>query len=142
MGDEVKGMVDDAEVAAAFTVMRQLCPRLDEGDYPSMSRRTRSSDGHRLAAVADEERTSCVADFRISEFLASDTFLYVSNLVTDDNPPFREHGERMVDRLASVACEEGCGSLQLDPGMQRHESHTIYFREGKRISPYHLSRAL
>ena len=105
MGDEVKGMVDDAVVSAAFTVMRQLRPHLDEGDYLSMIRCTRSSHGHRRAAVADEERTSCVAAFRISEFLASDTFLYLSDLVTDDNPRSGSHGERMVDWLASVACK-------------------------------------
>jgi hypothetical protein len=48
----------------------------------------------------------------------------------------------VLDWLAGVAREEGCGSLHLDSGVQRHGAHRFYFRKGMSISSYHFSKLL
>jgi GNAT superfamily N-acetyltransferase len=138
---EVREMVSDEEITSIFPVMSQLRTHLKEEEYLETVERMHRS-GYRLAAVVDGGRVKCVAGFRIVEFLAYGKFLYVDDLVTAGDARSKGHGERMLDWLAGVAREEGCGSLQLDSGVQRHEAHRFYFRKGMSISSYHFSKSL
>jgi GNAT superfamily N-acetyltransferase len=131
----------DAEISATFPVMRQLPPHLAEDEYLRMIRRMQRS-GYRLAAATESGEVRCVTGYRIVEFLAYGKFLYVDDFVTAEDARSEGHGGRMLDWLAVVAREEGAGSLQLDSGVQRHEAHRFYFREGMKISSYHFSMAL
>ena len=134
-------MLSDEEVASTYPVMSQLRPHLEEGEYVGRIGRMREC-GYRLAAVVDHERVSCVAGFRIVEFLAHGRFLYVDDLVTDGPSRSRGDGKRMIDWLAAEAKSSGCGQLQLDSGVQRYDAHRFYFREGMRISSYHFAKEL
>lgn len=138
----IKEVLTDAEISATFPVMCQLRSHLAEDEYLEMIRRMRRS-GYRLAAaVTGDGKVRCVAGYRIVEFLAYGKFLYVDDLVTAEDTRSEGHGRRMIGWLADVAREEGCGSLQLDSGVQRHEAHRFYFREGMKISSYHFAMAL
>jgi GNAT superfamily N-acetyltransferase len=132
-------MQTDAEVASTYPVMRQLRPHLDEGEYPRTVRRMRG-EGYRLAAVVDGGRVGAVAGFRVVEFLMWGRLLYVDDLVTAEGARSKGYGKMMLDWLAERAREEGCGSLQLDSGVQRGDAHRFYFRERMRISSYHFSK--
>ncbi|HZC19242.1 MAG TPA: GNAT family N-acetyltransferase, partial [Rubrobacteraceae bacterium] len=112
----------------------------EEGYLGVVSRLRRS--GYRLAFSAEDGEVRCVAGFRVVEFLAYGRFLYVDDLVTAEDARSEGHGKRMLDWLVGVAREEGCSSFQLDSGVQRHEAHRFYFREGMKISSYHFSMAL
>lgn len=138
----IKEAVTEAEIAATFPVMRQLRSHLDEDEYLEMTGRLRRS-GYRLATVVTGDgKVRCVAGYRIVEFLAHGRFLYVDDLVTSEDTRSEGHGKRMLHWLAGVAREEGCKSLQLDSGVQRHEAHRFYLREGTKISSYHFAMAL
>lgn len=137
----IKEALTDAEVSATFPVMRQLRSHLAEDEYLETIRDMRRS-GYRLAAAAEDGKVRCVAGYRIVEFLAYGKFLYVDDLVSADDTRSEGHGKRMLDWLAGVAREEGCESLHLDSGVQRHRAHRFYFREGMKISSYHFSMAL
>jgi GNAT superfamily N-acetyltransferase len=137
----IKEVLTDAEVSATFPVMRQLRSHLAEDEYLERIRDMRRS-GYRLAAAAEDGKVRCVAGYRIVEFLAYGKFLYVDDLVSADDTRSEGHGKRMLDWLAGVAREEGCESLHLDSGVQRHRAHRFYFREGMKISSYHFSMAL
>ena len=134
-------MVSDEEIASTYAVMRQLRTHLDEDEYLEKTRRMRRS-GYRVAAATEGGMVRSVAGFRIVEFLAYGKVLYVDDLVTAEDVRSEGHGDRVLDWLAGVAREEGCGSLQLDSGVQRHEAHRFYFRKGMSISSYHFSKAL
>lgn len=137
---EVREMLSDAETAATFRVMRALRPHLVENEYPAMLRRMREG-GYRLAAVLDGE-VRCVAGFRVQEFLYAGRHLYVDDLITAEDARSEGHGARMLRWLEGTAREESCGQLHLDSGVQRGDAHRFYFREGMRISSFHLSKAL
>ena len=134
-------MVSDEEISSTFPVMRQLRTHLDENEYLEKIKRMQRS-GYRLVAATEGGEVRCVAGFRVVEFLAYGKFLYVDDLVTTEDARSEGHGERVLDWLAGVAREEGCGSLQLDSGVQRHEAHRFYFRKGMSISSYHFSKSL
>ncbi len=131
----------DAEISATFPVMRQLRPHLSEDEYLELVRRMQRS-GYRLAAATENGEVLCAAGFRSVEFLAWGRFLYVDDFVTTEDARSQGQGKRMLDWLASLAREEGCGQLQLDSGVQRHDAHRFYFREGMKISSYHFSKVL
>ena len=134
-------MVSDEEIVSTFEVMRQLRTHLDEAEYPETIRRLQRS-GYRIAAVLNRGRVRCVAGFRIQEYLYSGRHLYVDDLITAEDARSEGHGQRMLGWLAYIAQEESCESLQLDSGVQRHEAHKFYFREGMKISSYHFSKSL
>ncbi len=131
----------DAEISATFPVMRQLRTHLSEDEYLELVNRMQRS-GYRLAATTEDGEVRCAAGFRIVEFLAWGRFLYVDDFVTAEDARSEGHGKRMLDWLARLAREEGCGQLQLDSGVQRHDAHRFYFREGMKISSYHFSKVL
>ena len=137
----IKEAATDAEISATFPVVRQLRLHLREEEYLDVVNRLRRS-GYRLAFAAEDGETRCVAGFRIVEFLAYGKFLYVDDLVTAEDARSEGHGKRMLDWLVGVARKEGCSTLQLDSGVQRHEAHRFYFRKGMKISSYHFSMAL
>ena len=141
MAPEVREMLSETEIASTYAVMRQLRPHLEEEGYVGRIGRMRE-EGYRLAAVLEGDRVTCVAGFRIVEFLAHGRFLYVDDLVTDGETRSAGHGRRILDWLADEARRDGCEQLQLDSGVQRHDAHRFYFREGMRISSYHFVKEL
>jgi len=137
----IKEAVTDAEISATFPVIRQLRPHLVEDEYLETVKGMQRS-GYRLAAVVDGERVLCVAGFRIVEFLAWGRFLYVDDLVTDEDARSGGHGGRMLNWLAAEGKRNDCEQLHLDSYVVRHDTHRFYFREGMKISAYHFSKQL
>ena len=134
-------MISDAESVPTFAVMRQLRTHHIEGEYLGTIKRLRHSD-YRMPAVVEVGEVRCVAGFRIVEFLAHGKFLYVDDLVAGESARSEDHAKRMLDWLSAVAREEGCRSLQLDSGVQRHEGHRFYVQEGMKISSNRFSKAI
>jgi GNAT superfamily N-acetyltransferase len=62
--------------------------------------------------------------------------------VAGENARSEGYAKRILDRISDVAREDGCRSLQLDSGVQRHEAHRFYFQEGVKISSYRFSKAI
>lgn len=139
---EIRKLSTDEEIEATFPVMSQLRRHLDEGDYLATVRRMEVSEGYRIVAGFEGEEVRCVAGYRVAEFLAYGKVLYVDDLITDEAARSRDFGGRMLDWLAGEARRNGCGQLHLDSGVQRHDAHRFYFREGMRISSYHFAKPL
>jgi GNAT superfamily N-acetyltransferase len=139
---EVRNLSSDEGIKATFPVMSQLRHHLNEGEYLATVRRMETSDGYRLAAVFEGEWACCVAGYRFMELMAYGKVLYVDDLVTDEAARSRDFGGRMLGWLADEARGNDCERLHLDSGVQRHDAHRFYFREGMKISSYHFVRDL
>ena len=139
---EIRQLTKDEEIEATFPVMSQLRHHLKKESYLTTVRRMEASDGYRLAAGFEGAEVRCVAGYRVSEFLAYGKILYVDDLVTDEAARSRDFGGKMIDWLKEEARRNDCGQLHLDSGVQRHEAHRFYFREGMKISNYHFSRLI
>jgi hypothetical protein len=72
----IREATTDEEIAATFPVVRQLRPHLSETEYLETVERIRRS-GYRMAFLEEGGVVSCVAGFRMLEFLAHGRFLYV-----------------------------------------------------------------
>lgn len=128
----------DDEVRACFAVMTRLRPHVAVEDFlPRV--RLQEKEGYRLAYIERDERAVAVAGFRILENLAWGRFLYVDDLVTQDEERSHGHGGVFLDWLIARAKEAGCNELHLDSGVQRHDAHRFYIRRHMQISSHHFS---
>ncbi len=141
MAPEVREVVSDEEVTSTFPVMCQLRSHLGEEGYVKRIRGERKG-GYRLAAVVEEGQVRCVAEFRVQNYLYCGKHLYVADLVTDEGSRSKSYGKLMLDWLVGEAKRNGCGQFHLGSGVQRHDTHRFYFREGMKISSYHFSKTL
>lgn len=129
----------ETDICRCFPVMVQLRQHLTEEVFLSQVRRQHDHYGYSLAFVEDDGKIRAVAGYRISECLFAGRFLYVDDLVTDASCRSHGYGDALFDWLTARAREEGCATLELESGTQRHDAHRFYFRKRMRISSYHFS---
>jgi GNAT superfamily N-acetyltransferase len=98
--------------------------------------------GYRVTALFAERTCAAVAGWRIGTNMQLGRNLYVEDLVTAEAHRSRGYGGVLLRHLADLARAEGCEVLHLDSGVQRHDAHRFYFREGMRISSHHFLREL
>lgn len=135
----IRKIVLDADLKATYPVMKQLRTHLSEQEYVERAKRQQSKGGYIVAALEDEGQIRCVAGYRISECLSWGKFLYVDDLVSDQNARSKNYGKQMMDWLLAEARQNGCQELHLDSGVQRHAAHRFYLRERMDISCFHFA---
>lgn len=138
----IKLMTSDEEIMATFPVLTQLRTHLAEDHYLETIRRLERTNNYHLAAALELGRVKCVAGYRLAECLSWGNFLYVDDLVTDNDARSEQHGKRMMDWLIDQARENRCKELHLDSGVQRHGAHRFYLRERMDITCYHFALKL
>src|ERR1043166_1995218 len=117
----IKHMNTDAEIKATYPVMKQLRSHLSEDQYLAAVRRQNESGNYHIAALLDDNGiVRCVAGFRLTECLCWGKFMYVDDLVTDENARSENYGHRMMEWLVNQAKEKECKREHLDSGAHRH----------------------
>lgn len=141
MDTDIRRIESDEQIAAAWEVVRQLRPHLDQGDLVAAVQRQRA-EGYRAVGAYAEGVCVAFAGYRIQHMLAHGRMLYVDDLVSDQAERGSGYGRALMRWLEDEAGREGCDALQLDSGTQRHEAHAFYFRRGLRIQGYHFGKRL
>ena len=135
----IEKALSDSQIISTFAVMKQLRTHLVESEYVDRVRRQQQTNNYNIAALTEDGVVECVAGYRIAEGLAWGKFLYVDDLVTDENARSKDYGKRMMEWLLQEARKNGCGQLHLDSGVQRHSAHRFYLRERMDITCYHFA---
>ena len=138
---QIKLAETDEEINHCFGVMVQLRPHLTAEEFLRRVK-LQQPEGYLLAFVADDGEVKSVAGYRIQNMLAHGKFLYVDDLVTDDNSRSKGYGDALFDWLVQRAMDENCESLQLDSGVQRFSAHRFYLRKRMEIRSHHFSVAV
>lgn len=128
----------DEEINRCYVVMSQLRPHIAPEDFLPLVR-LQQQEGYWLAFLADDGEVKACAGYRYETMLAHGKFLYVDDLVTDDNSRSKGYGDAIFDWLVAQAKAANCVSLQLDSGVQRFEAHRFYFRKRMHIASYHFT---
>lgn len=132
----------DAEIASTFAVMHQLRTKLVESDYVALVRKQEAQAGYQVAFVRDDGRVVAAAGFKISCSLAWGDYIYIDDLVTDDNTRSAGHGSKLMAWVAEYGKQHGCKELHLDSGVQRFAAHRFYLRERMDITCHHFGMAI
>lgn len=138
---DIRAADDPATLRAAWPVVAQLRPHLDEGAFLARALR-QQAEGWRATVLLEGGVVRAFAGWRVQEMLAHGRLLYVDDLVTDSAARSAGHGKALLDWLKAQASALGCRSLQLDSGTQRIDAHAFYLRERLRIVSFHFSGAL
>jgi GNAT superfamily N-acetyltransferase len=138
---DIRMLSDEAALRAAWPVVRQLRPQLDEDRFVAQALRQFAA-GYHATALYDDGVPRAYAGWRVQEFLVHGLHLYVDDLVTDETVRGRGHGKALLDCLKAEARCRGCSRLQLDSGTHRKDAHAFYLREGLRIESFHFGVAL
>ena len=142
-GSAIRTVTEAADLRAAWPVVRQLRPALDEERFVSQALRQIENDGFRATVLYDDTGTPrAFAGWRVMEMLAVGRHIYVDDLVTDEASRGRGYGKAMLDWLKAEAKRLGCERLQLDSGTQRRDAHAFYLRERMRIEAFHFGVGL
>jgi GNAT superfamily N-acetyltransferase len=110
---EFRELSSDAEVAAAYPLMRQLRDRIREETFGSEVRRQREQ-GYRLFALFDSGRIVGLAGVRRTHTLARGEHLFVDDLVSAEGERGKGYGREVMRRIAVIAKADGIERIDLD----------------------------
>ena len=133
-------LVEAGWLEKSESVHRQLRPQLPAA-YAARMREIFAAGGRMAVVVTDGEVVS-VAVWRLIEDTNTGRRVYVDDLVSDAARRSTGAGRLLLDWLEDKARHLGCAALTLDSGVQRHDAHRFYFREGMTILAYSFRKAL
>jgi GNAT superfamily N-acetyltransferase len=129
-----------AEIEQCFPVMSQLRSHLSADDFVQQVQ-AQMETGYQLAYIHDAQVIG-VAGFEISTNLAWGKYLYLADLVVDDQMRSQGYGEALFTWLIKYAQKHDCQEFHLDSGVQRFAAHRFYLRHKMNISSHHFSLKL
>jgi GNAT superfamily N-acetyltransferase len=126
----IKSVEEVGDVAACYPAMRQLRPHLDnEAEFVKQVLRQRES-GYRQSAAWRRGKVIGVVGYRFQHNLLYGRFVYVDDLVVDQDIRGGGVGAQLLEVSRSYARELNCSYLVLDTGMQKALAQRFYFRQG------------
>ncbi len=144
MGQEIEtGSIEQiADVGACHAVMLQLRPHLKDADSFIRQVMRQREDGYRLSAARYEGRVVGAIGYRLQENLLYGRFVFVDDLVVDEE--FRRHGvgAKLLAVARAYAQETGCRQFVLDTGLHMALAQRFYYRQGLLAHAMGFSEAL
>lgn len=129
------------DIENSYPVIAQLRTTLKKSEFIERVQRQQKKE-YKLAYIKDKGKIVAVAGFRILENLAYGKFLYIDDLITDNENRSKGYGDKLFGFLVKYAKKEKCKELHLDSGVQRFDAHRFYFRKHMSITAHHFGLIL
>ena len=110
---EVRELRTDAEIQAAFPLMRELRDRVASDAFLAEVRR-QQSEGYRLLAGFSGADLVCLAGVRRTHTMSRGEHLFVDDLVTTESARGQGYGGAMLQWIARDAVRAGLSRVYLD----------------------------
>jgi predicted GNAT superfamily acetyltransferase len=127
---EIRAVREPSEIIACHAVMLQLRPHQSDQDAFLQQVLRQFQQGYLLSAAWTGRKVVGAVGYRVQENQLHWRFVYVDDLVVDEN----SRGDRMGAKLLSVArdhaLQSGCRNFVLDTGLHKSLAQRFYFREG------------
>lgn len=133
-------IVEPGWLAKSESVLRELRPQIPP-DYAAKMHAVFAGGG-RMVIVADGERVTGVAVYRIYEDTFNGRKLYCDDLVTTDIERSTGVGHALMKFMEDEAVHRQCDAFALDSGVQRSRAHKFYFREGMHVVSFNFRKAI
>tara|TARA_B100000315_G_scaffold256320_1_gene301965 strand:- start:4639 stop:5073 length:435 start_codon:yes stop_codon:yes gene_type:complete len=137
----IKFCEDDDQITAAYPIMAQLRPHLDEAEFFAQIRRLMQS-GYRMVSANIGDEVVGVMGYRFLEDLARGRTLYVDDLVVNESNRDQGIGESLMKVAEMEAERRDCETLRLCSGLQREPAHRFYEGIGMEKSSYAFVKKL
>lgn len=123
---QFKELTNEHEWTEAFVIMRQLRTHLDLDAYLDLVRESYIKEGYHLLALYDQNKMSALAGFMPMTTLYYGRFIWVCDLVTDEDKRSQGYGEKLLQYLEQWAKNNGYTTVALSSGLQRLDAHRFY----------------
>jgi GNAT superfamily N-acetyltransferase len=110
---EIRELISDAEILAAFPLMAELRARIGRDTFLAEVRR-QQVEGYRLIGAFEADALVALAGIRRSHTLARGEHLFVDDLVTAETRHGEGFGTALLRWLAARAAEQGLSRIHLD----------------------------
>lgn len=139
---DIRHIENDDDLAASFTVMRELRPHLtDTTAYVEQIKR-QYAQGYRLLAAWRNGSIVGLAGYRSLESTIYSRFVYVDDLVVTSTLHRSGIGELLLQSTRQQAALLGCKNFVLDTGLHMALAQRFYFRQGLLARGMHFVEAL
>jgi len=118
-----------------------LRPHLSEQAALKLLEQIETERGHLLMVEAGG-MVPAIAVFRVNHYLLHGKDLYVDDLSTLAASRRKGYGSALLDWIRNYAVQQGCNTLRLDSGYDRHEAHRLYLQFGFQMAAHHFSMQL
>lgn len=122
----IKELQTQNEVIEAFPIMRQLRTHLDESTYLELVKEAQEKDSYKMYALLDGNQIVAVTGFKPMITLYYGRFVWVCDLVTDNNKRSNGYGEKLLTYVHEWARKNKYESVALSSGLQRTDAHRFY----------------
>ncbi|WP_432759420.1 GNAT family N-acetyltransferase [Bacillus methanolicus] len=122
----IKELKEEFEWKEAFPVMKQLRPHLDESTYVELVREAQEKDCYKMFGLYDNGRIVAVTGFMPMITLYNGRFIWVCDLVTDQNYRSKNYGKKLLTYVHKWAKANGYKLISLSSGLQRTDAHRFY----------------
>ncbi|WP_213421326.1 GNAT family N-acetyltransferase [Bhargavaea massiliensis] len=122
----IKELESTSALLAAFPIMKQLRTHLDETTYLELVKEAKEKDSYRILALQDGNEIISVIGFKPMITLYYGRFVWVCDLVTDQNRSSGGSGQKLLDYVHDWAKENSYTSVALSSGLQREDAHRFY----------------
>ena len=122
----IRELQSQEELLEAFPVMKQLRSHLDEETYLDLVLDAKDNDRYKMFALIDGEEIVAVTGFKPMITLYYGRFVWVCDLVTDNNKRSKGYGKKLLTYVHEWAKENNYESVALSSGLQRADAHRFY----------------
>ncbi len=129
------------DIVETYPIIRQLYTELTEEKYREYVTELLGLGYRRVIAKVGD---TCVASagFLMGVHFRFGKYIYVNDLVTDEDKRSCGAGKALLDWIAAEGKAQHCTTITLACNVDRHRSHRFYFREGYRIHGYYFMKQL
>lgn len=122
--------VGESDIDKCYSVISQLRPYLT--DQAAWNERAKGllADGYRMLAAWEGEEVVAMAGYRLNDNLIYGRFLYIDDLVSDEQKRGAGLGARLLDALQKIGRDAECHYMVLDTAVTNVEARKFYRREG------------
>jgi len=120
----------ESEYLESLPVLQQLRPTLtDEKMFLEQIYR-QEKQGYKMLSARDQSQILGLAGYRVLENLIYGKFIYVDDLIVNNQARSAGVGSQLIDRLKQLAKQQNCQHLVLDTALNNALGQKFYFRNG------------
>lgn len=127
----------DKETLACFDVLKQLYPSLTQNILIDTIDH-QSKNSYKLLMAYDKEQVIAVVRFRIGYNFSIGKYIYVENMVVDEQYRSLGIGSQMLERIQEFGKTKKCKQIRLISSTTRHKAHKFYLNNGFDIKCYNF----
>lgn len=123
---EIKELITDDEIMAAFPIIVQLRTHLDEKSFLQIVNEAKAKEDYKLFALYDGNEMVAVIGFQPMITLYYGKSIWVCDLVTDEKKRSKGYGKKLLEYVHDWAKQHQYESIALSSGLLRVDAHRFY----------------